>query len=339
MPRKDNIHMNIALLGESKMRFSYVFGEVALRRLASMGTCSPVLAKADFAAHSEFLRTCEVAFSTWGMPALSEEELACWLPNLRACFYAAGSVQAFARPLLARGVRLCCAAAANAIPVAEFTFAQICLAGKSAFVAQKYYRRALPLAFWRASRAPGNYGLKVGLLGVGVIGALVAERLKSIDAEVLAFDPFLPPERAAELGIKLVDIEDVFSECDVISNHLANKPELRGMLNGPLFRRMKPRAVFINTGRGAQVREGALALALLRHPGRTALLDVLRREATPFLSPLWWCPNAYFTPHIAGSMGGECARMADWMLDELERYAAGQPLRHEITADRLERMA
>jgi len=331
--------MNIALLGSSKGNFNLVFDETAKDRLKDLGECSPLLDKHDFPAHEAFLRDCDVAFSTWGMPELSEEELARWLPNLKFCFYAAGSVQGFARPLLTRGVRLSCAAAANAVPVAEFTFAQILLAAKGTFAAQKYYRIALPLAWRRTRRAPGNYNLKAGLLGVGVIGTLVAERLQSIDAQVFAYDPFLSPERAAALGLTLTSLEEIFEHCDVISNHLANKPQLKGILDGKLFRRMKPRAVFINTGRGAQVNEKALALALLKRPGATALLDVSRNETLPFLSPLFWCPNAYFTPHSAGSLGSECARMARHMVDELERYLAGRALLYEVTMEQLERTA
>ena len=331
--------MNIALLCNSKKTFASVYDKTAMARIAALGDYSHVLDKGDFAAHEAFLRDCEIAFSTWGMPALSEDELARWLPNLKACFYAAGTVQGFARPLLARGIRLSCAATANAVPVAEFTFAQILLAAKDTFAGQKYYRRAWPRAY-RITRHPiGNYGLKVGLLGVGAIGSLVAERLQTIDAQVLAYDQLLPPERAAALDVTPASLEEIFAQCDVISNHLANKQELEGLLDGKLFGRMKPRAVFINTGRGAQVDEWDLARALWRHPGRTALLDVLRNEATPILSPLWWCPNAYLTPHIAGSLGPECNRMTNWMIDELERYLAGEALQHEVTTEKLERMA
>jgi len=217
--------VKIALIGNSKGRFESVYDSRAMSRLATLGECSPLLGKGDFAKNEEFLRGCEYAFSTWGMPVLSREELERWLPNLKACFYAAGSVQDFARPLLSRGVRLSCAAAANAIPVGEFTFSQICLAAKGAFAAQKYYR-LFRAASYKASRgAPGNYKIKVGLLGVGAVGALVAERLKTVDAEVLAYDPFLPREQAEELGVRLVALENIFTDGDIISNHLANKPE------------------------------------------------------------------------------------------------------------------
>jgi phosphoglycerate dehydrogenase-like enzyme len=168
---------------------------------------------------------------------------------------------------------------------------------------------------------------------------MVAERLKTIDAEVLAYDPFMTREKAECLGLSLVSLEEIFKRCDIISNHLANKEELRGIFNAELFRLMKPQAVFINTGRGAQVKEGDLALALLKNPGRVALLDVLQNERAPFFSPLWWCPNAYFTPHCAGSLGNECHRMADCVIDDFRRYISGEPLLHEVTLEKLERMA
>lgn len=331
--------MKIALLGNDKGAFASVYNEEALHRLHALGECTPVLCDEEFPAHEAFLRDCEAAFSTWGMPALSQEALARWLPNLKYCFYAAGSVQGFARPLLARGIRLSCAAAANAIPVAEFAFAQILLAAKGTFPAQKYYRIARRLSRKSTREAPGNYRLQVGLLGVGVIGSLVAERLKSVDARVFAYDPFLSEERAAALGLTLTGLEDIFARCDVISNHLANKPQLEGILDGKLFSRMKPRAVFINTGRGAQVNERELARALRRRPGAAALLDVLRNEAAPCRSPLFWRPNAYFTPHSAGSLGPECARMAHYMVDELERWLADEAPLYEVTMEQLERMA
>ena len=79
---------------------------------------------------------------------------------------------------------------------------------------------------------------------------MVAERLKALDVEVYACDPFVSKETADELCVKLVDMETLFSECDIISNHLANKPELENIFNAKLFKKMKKRSTFINTGRG-----------------------------------------------------------------------------------------
>lgn len=102
---------------------------------------------------------------------------------------------------------------------------------------------------------------------------------------------------------------------------------------------MKPHSTFINTGRGDQVNELALAISLLCHPSRTAVVDVLKKEYAPFFSPLFWCPNAIVTPHIAGSLGNETERMADYMIEQLDNYINNKPTQYEITADILKTMA
>ena len=102
---------------------------------------------------------------------------------------------------------------------------------------------------------------------------------------------------------------------------------------------MKKRSTFINTGRGAQVAEYSLALSLLLHPSRTFVADVLKYEIFPYINPLFWCPNAILTPHIAGSTGNEPQRMAYYMMDELDRYLSAQSVKYEVTQDMLERMA
>ena len=261
------------------------------------------------------------------------------MPSLKAVFYAAGTVQYFARPFLNCGIKVFSAFAANAVPVAEYTFAQISLATKGYFQAAKKYRTLLPYSHKHANASPGNFGCKVGLAGLGAIGQMVAERLKALDVEVLACDPFIPKETAEKLGVRLVDMETLFTECDVISNHLANKPELKNIFDKKLFAKMKKHSTFINTGRGAQVDEFALAISLWLHPSRTFVADVLKNEIFPYSSPLFWCHNAILTPHIAGSTGNEPQRMVYYMMEELERLSSGAETRYEVTAEALERMA
>ncbi len=331
--------MKIALFGTNELQFSKVYTPEVLKRLSTYGTLSQKINQSNLADNADFLADCEIAFSTWGMPKFTKEEIARYMPKLKAVFYAAGTVQYFARPFLDSGVKVFSAFAANAVPVAEYTFAQITLAAKGYFQAAKYYR-FLPvrsLAFANAST--GNFGCKVGLVGLGAIGCMVAEKLKDLDVEVYACDPFVPEEKAKALGVTLVDMETLFSECDIISNHLANKPELENIFNGKLFRKMKKRSTFINTGRGAQVAEYQLALSLWLHPSRTFVADVLKKEFFPYINPLFWCPNAILTPHIAGSTGKEPQRMAYYMMEEMESFLAGRPTKYEVTPEALERMA
>ena len=160
-------------------------------------TSDPVYTKEDLLSRPDLFRDTEIIFSTWGMPSLSEEEIQSCLPSLKAVFYGAGTVQKFARPFLRCGVRIFSAWAANAVPVAEYTVAQIVLANKGFFQTMRYEDRKAAKALH--AHFPGNYGGKVGLIGAGMIGKMVISRLKDYALQVLVFDPFLPDERAAFL--------------------------------------------------------------------------------------------------------------------------------------------
>lgn len=331
--------MKIALFGTNQIQFAKVYTPEVLEKLGSYGELSPKINQQNLEENAEFLADCEIAFSTWGMPQFSKEEIAKYMPKLKAVFYSAGTVQYFARPFLESGIKVFSAFAANAVPVAEYTFAQITLAAKGYFQSQKNYRILPVRSLVYANSATGNFGCKVGLVGLGAIGKMVAEKLKALDVEVYACDPFIPEETAKELGVTLVDMETLFAECDIISNHLANKPELENIFNKNLFKKMKKRSTFINTGRGAQVNEYQLALSLLLHPSRTFVADVIKNEFFPYISPLFWCHNAILTPHIAGSTGKEPQRMAYYMMEEMEKLVAGEPTKYEVTLESLERMA
>lgn len=281
----------------------------------------------------------EMIFSTWGMPAPDAGEIARRFPGLGAVFYAAGSVQGFARPFLESGVRVFSAWRANAVPVAEYTLAQILLAAKGYFSAQAAMRTSRADAARIAAAHPGMYDVKVGLLGCGAIGRMVAEKLKAFACEVWVFDPFVPDDVLAGLGARRATIAEIFQGCDIVSNHLANLPATRGIIGRAHLFSMKEAATFINTGRGAQLNEGDLFDMLREKPSVTALLDVLQDEADSDKNPLTALPNCFLTPHIAGSMGNEVRRMAEYMIDACARYLAGEEPVHEVTLPMLETMA
>lgn len=301
-----------------------------------------VIAYSEMEEYRAILAEVEFIYSTWGMPCLTEDEIRSFLPKLRAVFYGAGTVQKFARPFLSCGVKIFSAWAANAVPVAEYTAAVITLASKGFF--QRLHRQHLG-ADWTHSEPPlpfpGNYEIKVGVIGAGMIGKLVIEKLRALDKiETLVFDPFLPDETAKRLGVTKVSLETLFSESDVISNHLADNAETRGMLNGKMFSLMKCGSVFINTGRGAQVDEGGLIAALIEPDTyRAAVLDVTDPEPPREDSPLYTLDNVFLTPHIAGSSGNEVHRMAEYMYEETCGLISGEPTRYEVTLKMLETMA
>ena len=281
-------------------------------------------------------------FSTWGMPHFDVQEIRAVLPELRAVFYAAGSVQGFAREFLECGMRVFSAWAANAVPVAEYTTAQIVLANKGFYKTSVLSKKGLAARRQAARLIPcyhGNYGASVGIIGAGMIGRMVLDRRKMYRLDLKVCDPFLSQEKAAELGAQKCSLEELFSTCDVISNHVANNPQTVGMIHGGLLCRMKPYATFINTGRGAQVVESDLFAFLKARPDVTAVLDVTMPEPPEEGSEMYALENIVLTPHIAGSSGDEVVRMAEYMLDEYRALLSGAPVKYAVTAEMLATMA
>lgn len=311
-----------------------------LRREAGLDML-PAISEEDWKFSASRLKDADYVFSTWGMPVLTREEIGEYMTNLKAVFYAAGSVQGFARPFLQNGVRVFSAWAANAVPVAEFAFSQILLANTGYFRCAEYQSRGeIEKAAACKVRYPGNFGCKVGILGAGQIGTLVIRMLKSRNLGVLVFDPYLSEERAEELQVRKASLPEIFTECQTISNHLANKEQTVGILNyRDCFSRMKEAATFINTGRGAQVVEKDLVRALKEKPDACALLDVTFPEPPETGHPFYSMPNVFLTPHIAGSKGDEVKRMSLFMLEEFERLQGGEKPKYEVTETMLEHMA
>ena len=287
--------------------------------------------------HTAALAEADVLFATWGMPKLDEEFLAA-APRLKAVFYAAGSVKCFATPeSYKRGIVISSAWQANAIPVAEYSHATILL-GLTGFWSSQRLARAGKFSH-QHSPVAGAFHSNVGLVSLGAIGRLVAGHLAKHEINILAYDPYATPAAAASLGVTLVSLQELFAKSHVVSIHTPWLPETEKMINGPLLRSMPEGATLINTSRGAVIDETDLCQVLAERQDITAILDVTHPEPPLPNSPLRTLENVVLTPHIAGSIGGEVARMGYWMNDELDLYLAGKPLQHGVSEDMLARMA
>lgn len=313
--------------------FELIYGAEYLAEIARRVElpCGPVT-REQLAAQPELLGEVEVIFSGWGAPILDAAFLAS-APKLRAVFYGAGTIRYFTSDeFWARGIIISSAYAMNAVPVAEFTLASILLSLKnvwqSALGARSLGR------FPERSRCAGAFGSKVGLISLGMIGRLVRERLRPFDLEVLAYDPFMTPEQATVLGVEMVSLDEIFRQCDVVSLHTPWLQSTEGMIQGRHFELMKPHATFLNTARGAVVRENEMIDVLSRRTDLTALLDVTHPEPPVNDSPLWKLPNVVLTPHIAGSQDRECRRMGRLMLDEFDRWVRGENLKWAISKEK-----
>ncbi len=333
--------MKSILLCEREDKALSVYSADTLQDLkVEAGLNKRIYSKKDIFENPGMFKETKYIFSTWGMSALTADEIRTHFPCLEAVFYAAGTVQGFARPFLESGVRIFSAWAANAVPVAEYTVSQIILANKGFYTQTRLMQqRNLTEAHRLKASYSGNYDEKIGLIGAGMIGSLVARMLQAYHLEVYVFDPFLSDERAAELQVKRCSLETLFSSCRVISNHLANNEQTKGMLDYSCFSKMPPLSTFLNTGRGAQVVEDDLVRLLQERNDVTAVLDVTFPEPPSEGHAFYSLPNCFLTPHIAGSIGRECQRMAKYMLEEFRLYSEEKPCRYEVTLDSLRTMA
>lgn len=313
--------------------YDKIYGEPERAAIAAMvDIVAPPQTAESVRAHPEVLGEVEALFSGWGMPPLDETFLAA-APRLEVVFYGAGSIRGFATDAAwERGIVITSAYAANAVPVSEYALSQILFSLKRGWhyaLTIKREQRWIP-----QTPVPGAYDSTVGLISLGMIGRLVAERLRSFDLNVIAYDPFVSAADAASLGVTLVDLDTLFRQADVVSLHTPKLPETLGMITGAHLAAMKDGATFINTSRGAIVREDEMIAVLAQRPDLTAILDVTEPEPPVAGSPLYTLPNVVLTPHIAGSLDAECRRMGQTMVAECRRYLAGEPLRWAISRER-----
>ncbi len=309
-----------------------VFGQGRRERIAALTDLYPhVVHAGNFDEHAAKLADIEVIFATWGMMNFTAAQRA-KLPKLKAVFYAAGNVKAFAPSLIEHGIPLMSAWAINAVPPAEMCLSQILLSLRGYFRTVRQYREHKIFdakRYWR----PGVQDEVIGLIGLGYIGSLLRKKLRDYPLKVIAHDPFLTRERAAELDVTPVSLEELFAKAYIVSNHIPDLENTRNVLDKKLFASMRDGATFINTGRGAQVVEADMIAVLKARPDLTALLDVTWPEPPPPDSELWRLPNVVISPHIGGTTGHEVTRLADCAIEEFEAWQAGKTLRYEVTRD------
>ena len=285
-------------------------------------------------------RDVQVIVTSWGCPRVDREALFT-LPGLRLVAHLGGSVKGFVDEAVWRtGVKVTNAVAANAIPVAEYTLAAILFANKHVLKLASFYREHQEHRAPWTKEAPrvGNYRKVVGVIGASHVGRRVLELLKPFDFKVLAYDPYIGAADCRRLGAQKVGLSELLSACDVVTLHVPLLPETHHMIGARELNLLKDGTTLINTARGAVCDPDALLAELTR--GRlNAVLDTTEPEELPPRSPLFSLPNVLLTPHIAGSLGTETQRLADYIVEEVERYSRGQPLRWAVRHDELQRLA
>ena len=215
---------------------------------------------------------------------------------------------------------------ANAVSVAEFTITLLLavakrLADLTARLRDGGWRDASLLG-WELA------GKTAGLIGLGHVGAAVAQRLRAFGMEVLAHDPQVGPAEFRAAGAAPATLDDLLARADMVSLHCALTRETRGLIDESALRRMKRTAILLNTARGALVDEAALQRALEQGWIGGAGLDVYTLE--PPASPLFVAglPNVIATPHVAAFTHESIARETIWAVEDIRALLRGEPPVH-----------
>ncbi len=198
----------------------------------------------------------------------------------------------------ARGVLVVNAPTSNIHSAAEHALALMLAAARQIPAADATLREHL----WKRSSFSGTelYSKTVGVVGLGRIGQLVAQRLAAFGTHVVAFDPYVSAARAAQLGIELLPLDDLLARADFISVHLPKTPETAGLFGKEALAKTKPGVIIVNAARGGLVDEQALAEAITSGHVRAAALDVFATEPCTD-SPLFALPQVVVTPHLGAS--------------------------------------
>jgi phosphoglycerate dehydrogenase-like enzyme len=303
-----------------------LFAPPVAERLRAVADVLGEITEFGSAAARSLLAQAEVLITGWGVPPLDDAVLA-GTPRLRAVIHAGGSVTEHA--VLGRGIVVSSANRANTLPIAEYALAMILLANKDVrAMAQRYRAERRPLDVVDDYPAAGNFGRTVGIVGASRVGRRVLRLLSSFDLRLLLADPDVTEADAAELGAERVDLPALFERSNVISLHA---PETRGLVSAELLAAMPDGATLINTSGGAMIDHDAL-LRHLRTGRISAVLDVTEPDLPAADSPLWDLPNVLLTPHAAGALGTELARLGECAVDEVARLAAGEPLAFAVSS-------
>lgn len=288
---------------------------------------------------ADLLPRADILLTGWGCPRIGRRVLE-RAPRLRAIVHAAGTIKDHVTDACwDRQLQVSSAAAANAVPVAEYTLAAILLANKRVFRLRRRYAEERAFHWWaREFPGLGNFRKTVGIVGASRIGRRVLELLRPFDFQVQIYDPYLDSADAAALGARGVGLDDLLRTSDVVTLHAPAVAATRHMIDARRLALLRDGATLINSARGWLVDGDALTAELVS--GRIdAVIDTTEPEVLPPDSPLYDLPNVFLTPHIAGAMGTETQRLAALAIDEIERFVAGQPFVHGIRREDWDRVA
>jgi D-3-phosphoglycerate dehydrogenase len=225
------------------------------------------------------------------------------------------------------GIAVVNAPTANTLAAAEHTMALILALARRVAAADASVRRGE----WRRADFMGTElgGKTLGIVGLGRVGLAVADRARAFAMNLLGSDPLVSAEAAMTYGVRLVDVDELLAESDVVSLHVPLVAATRGLLDAARLASMKPGALLINVARGGVVDEAALADALTNGRLGGAAIDVFEHEPLGD-SPLLSAPNTVLTPHLGASTADAQARASLEVVQGVLDVLAGRPATYQV---------
>jgi len=240
-----------------------------------------------------------------------------------------------------RGILVVNSPEGNTLAAAELTVAMLLALARNIAPADQTLRGGK----WDRKKYMGSevYGKTLGVVGLGKIGREVVSRLQAFGMSILGYDPYLKPEQAESLGIKLVDLDTLYKESDYITVHVPKTKETTGMINADKIALMKPTVRLINVARGGIMDEAAVAEAAKSGRIAGAAIDVFTTEPAPADNPLLGIPNVLTTPHLGASTEEAQVNVAIDIAEQIVDVLNGKPARAavnmpSVSADMLGRL-
>ncbi len=223
----------------------------------------------------------------------------------------------------ARGVLVLNSPTGNVVSAVEHTFALLFALLRRVPEASA----SMAAGRWDKAKFVGSElaGKTVGIVGLGQVGSRVAARARAFEAKLVGHDPFLPVEKAQEMGVPLVPLETLLEQSDVVTLHSTATAQGKALLGAPEFARMKAGAVLVNVARGSLVDRSALYDALRDKRLAGAALDVFDPEPPDPKDPLLKLPNVVATPHLGASTVEAQERVSTQTVEALLQALAGAP--------------
>ncbi|MGH9443977.1 MAG: phosphoglycerate dehydrogenase [Thermoanaerobaculia bacterium] len=220
-----------------------------------------------------------------------------------------------------RGILVLNSPTGNVVSAVEHTFAVLLALLRKVTAASASLREGK----WERGKFIGTEleGKILGIVGLGQVGSRVATRANAFGARVIGFDPYLPPEKARELGVALVEFEDLLRQADIVTLHATATDSAKRMMDAKAFSAMKPGAFLVNVARGSLVDLDALRAALSSGALGGAAIDVYDPEPPDASDPIFRMDNVVATPHLGASTQEAQERVASQTVEALREALSG----------------